>query len=316
MVFSDASVNFDIWALPIDPQTGTAHGDKRRITLDDTMEVGPSLSSDGNLMAYLTGRSNAEWILRVRQLKSGADQTLLSSQAGITAAQISGDGSRIIYSDLNSQLFAIPTKGGISEKLCDRCGTLMGVSPDGTLALYEPIKDEDLLGFDAGKQRTITLARRESPDDFISGSQLSPDGKWVAFFLSHKSAKGMQIAHTTDVWIAPVLEGMPAPHDQWIQVTSGPGPNSTPCWSKDGRFLYFLSERDGSRCIWGRRLDPVSKKVVGEVFPVQHFHSARASLRMTGTRTNLTGLSGGSGDLVFSIGEMTGNVWLQESPAR
>ena len=33
-----------------------------------------------------------------------------------------------------------------------------------------------------------------------------------------------------------------------------------PCFSPDGSLLYFLSERDGHRCIWARKLDPVPRK--------------------------------------------------------
>jgi Tol biopolymer transport system component len=104
------------------------------------------------------------------------------------------------------------------------------------------------------------------------------------------------------------------PREKWILVSSGTDEDFNPCWSPDGRFVYFLSERDGFRCIWGRRLDSTSKKPVGEVFAVQHFHSARSSLRLTGTRGYLTGLSAGGGKLVFSLGEMTGNVWLEDPP--
>ena len=39
-----------------------------------------------------------------------------------------------------------------------------------------------------------------------------------------------------------------------------------PIWSPDGNLLYFLSERDGFRCIWGQKLDPASKRPLGAPF--------------------------------------------------
>jgi hypothetical protein len=96
-------------------------------------------------------------------------------------------------------------------------------------------------------------------------------------------------------------------------VTDGSKLERDPAWSADGRFLYYLSERDGFRCIWARPLDPSTKRPSGEAFAVRHFHSARFSLRHVGSQGFLTGLSAGEGALVFSMGELKGNVWLEES---
>jgi Tol biopolymer transport system component len=314
LVFFDAALNFDLWAVALDPQTGAARGEKERLTQGASWELSPSVSADGSVISYLTRRSDTDWFLQTRHGTPATDQTLLSSQGGLMNAQISGDGSRIFYSDRASQLFMVPAKGGISQKLCDRCGTVTGVSPDGSLALYEPFENEDLLAFDAVKQEPVKLAVRQSPEDLISGAQFSADGKWVAFHVRHRSSKAAPIIDTTQVWIAPLGTDRPVPREKWILVSSGTDEDFNPCWSPDGRFVYFLSERDGFRCIWGRRLDSTSKKPVGEVFAVQHFHSARSSLRLTGTRGYLTGLSAGGGKLVFSLGEMTGNVWLEDPP--
>jgi Tol biopolymer transport system component len=314
LVFFDALLNFDLWAVPLDPQTGAARGDRQRLTDGAAWQLSPSVAADG-IISYLVRRSDTDWYLQTLHKAPDTYQTLLSSQGGLMNAQIAGDGSRIYYSDRASQLFVVPAKGGISEKLCDRCGTVTGVSPDGSLALYEPFENEDLLAFDPAKRQTMKLALRQNPEDLISGAQFSADGKWVAFHVRHRSAPRPDTTmDTTQVWIAPVGMGQPVPLDQWILVSSGTGEDFNPCWSPDGRFVYFLSERDGFRCIWGRRLDPVSKKPMGEVFAVQHFHSARSSLRLTGTRGYLTGLSVGGGKLVFSLGEMTGNVWLEDPP--
>jgi hypothetical protein len=57
----------------------------------------------------------------------------------------------------------------------------------------------------------------------------------------------------------------------------------------------------------------LTKKPSGEAFAVRHFHSARFSLRHVGSRGFLTGLSAGEGALVFSMGELKGNVWLEEN---
>ena len=96
-----------------------------------------------------------------------------------------------------------------------------------------------------------------------------------------------------------------------MAVTGGDALERDPAWSADGRFLYFISERDGFRCVWARQLDPVTKRPIGDAFSVRHFHSARFSLRQVGSRGFLTGLTAGDGALVFALGELKGNVWLE-----
>ena len=95
-------------------------------------------------------------------------------------------------------------------------------------------------------------------------------------------------------------------------MTDGATLERDPAWSPDGRFLYFISERDGFRCVWARSLNPLTKQPAGDAFAVRHFHSARFSLRHVGSQGFLTGLSVGDGALLFSMGELKGNVWLEE----
>jgi hypothetical protein len=77
--------------------------------------------------------------------------------------------------------------------------------------------------------------------------------------------------------------------------------------------VYFISERDGFRFIWARPLHPLTRQPTGEAFAARHFHSARFSLRHVGSSGFLAGLSAGPGALVFSLGELNGNVWLEAS---
>jgi len=120
------------------------------------------------------------------------------------------------------------------------------------------------------------------------------------------------------IWIAALKTdssgaAVPVPRTEWIAITDGSKLERDPAWSSDGRFLYFLSERDGFRCIWAVPLNPATKRPSGEAFAVRHFHSARLSLRHVGNLGFLTGLTAGEGALVFSSGELKGNVWLEEN---
>lgn len=76
----------------------------------------------------------------------------------------------------------------------------------------------------------------------ISEPQLSPDGKQIVFVL-----------YTTD------LEANRGRRDIWIvnvdgsnlrQLTTHPENESNPCWSADGKSIWFLSKQSGSQQVW------------------------------------------------------------------
>ena len=306
LIFTAEELNFDIWLQSLNPATGASSGPMTRLTDEATEELTPSISWDAAKIAYVSHGPDS-WSLRIRDRASGTERTLLSSPTWLYTARLSGDGARILYTSAGYDLLSIPSAGGAAQKLCDRCGTTMGASSDGREILYEPTENEDVLMYDSARRATVRLAVRASPDLILSSSRFSRDGKWVAFHALRNATNSAQI------WIAPTAPVLPAPQSEWIPVTDGSKLERDPAWSADGRFLYYVSERDGFRCIWARPLNPLTKKPSGEAFAVRHFHSARFSLRHVGSQGFLTGLSAAEGALVFSMGELKGNVWLEES---
>jgi hypothetical protein len=85
---------------------------------------------------------------------------------------------------------------------------------------------------------------------------------------------------------------------QWIPITDGQGLDRNAVFSADASLLYFLSERDGFRCIWAQRLDRQCRPR-GAAFPVVHLHGAKRSLD-TGA-TGAIGLTAAPGKLIFSM---------------
>lgn len=76
----------------------------------------------------------------------------------------------------------------------------------------------------------------------VSDAHLSPDGRTVAFVRTEIDLAADDYRST--IWLAD-LEG-----EDTVQVTRGPGRDTSPRWSPDGRSLAFLSDRDADR---GRR---------------------------------------------------------------
>lgn len=71
----------------------------------------------------------------------------------------------------------------------------------------------------------------------VGGPQLSPDGKWIAYTVSHVNTADDK--NQTDLWMVS-WDGT-----QDIQLTRGKDSAGSPRWSPDGRYLAFTSGREG-----------------------------------------------------------------------
>ncbi|HXT16961.1 MAG TPA: S9 family peptidase [Gemmatimonadaceae bacterium] len=73
----------------------------------------------------------------------------------------------------------------------------------------------------------------------VGGLAIAPDGKWVAYSVT--TTDSAKDKNDTDVWMT-TWDGA-----QTIQVTSSPDGESDPKFSPDGRYLSFLSSRQGGK---------------------------------------------------------------------
>jgi dipeptidyl aminopeptidase/acylaminoacyl peptidase len=132
----------------------------------------------------------------------------------------------------------------------------------------------------------------------IHSAELSPDQRWVAF--------NTPIGRQKPLWIAAYRDGKAAGDRDWIQVSTDG--DERPWWSPDGNLLYLVSRRDGAQCIWAQRLDPATKRLLGDAFAVYHIHGAR--IKVTSTGLAPFGPAILPDGIIFSLDEETGNVWI------
>src|SRR2546421_4886356 len=69
----------------------------------------------------------------------------------------------------------------------------------------------------------------------VGGTQISPDGKWVAYTVAYGDFK--QDAFVTQIWLADSTSG------KTFQLTRGDKSSTNPRWSPEGKWLAFLSNR-------------------------------------------------------------------------
>src|SRR5437016_13558735 len=92
-----------------------------------------------------------------------------------------------------------------------------------------------LVAFTADAQRRVPTVDDLLTLKTVGGTQISPDGKWVAYTVGYGDFK--QDAFVTQIWLANSENG------KSFQLTRGDKSSTNPRWSPDGQWLAFLSNR-------------------------------------------------------------------------
>lgn len=310
MCYSSLTLNVGIWRLSLDANMGEVKGNLEKLTQALSFHGYPSISDDAAKLAFTSSRAG-RWTLRTRDLATGRESVLVESTYPWLQPKVSRDGKKVVYWDKQDQrhvLYWTAFQGGPAEKLCDECGPPTDVSPDGLKILFEPLgPPEDVMMLDTRSAEKVHMVRTSThPDYVLYGGRFSADSRWIVFHASVDRTRNLKI------FVAPVRDGRGAGEGEWISITGGSKVEGEACWSPDGNLLYFLSDRDGFRCIWAQRLQPATKRPAGAPFAVQHFHHARRSLKRLGNRGGAIGMSVARDNLVLAFGELTGNIWLSE----
>ncbi len=304
MVFSNLNQNVDVWALPFDPNSATIKGALTRLTSRASQDLSPSLTPDGRLLVYDSNRAGNRDILMLDQ-RTGMETALTSAPWSEGLPQITRDGTKVAYrvtQGAQQSVSVLNLADGTSRTLCNDCAGPYGWSPDGTSLLVRPTTDNhniSLYELAGGGGHTLL----KHPQFVLYEARFSPDGRWIAFH-------GLNTPTTRQVFIAPFRGTEQIPVEEWIPVTDGTAMDRNVTWSPDGATIYFLSERDGFRCIWAQRLNRDTKRPSGPPFHIAHFHQASLSMVDAGFNMSVTADS-----LVFALTDMTGNVWMVEPEA-
>jgi Tol biopolymer transport system component len=301
VVFASLKGNWDIWSLPLDANRALVKGPLQRITDEETMETVPAISEDGRKLMYTSNRGGSSNVW-ARDLASGKEARV-NTTPGASFSCISRDGRRVIYTQAPAgpqglrQVYMVAE--GDPVLVCNDCFVPTSMTRDGEMLIDENHPPS---------LRVVMTARKEGVT-ILKGAyagRLSPDERWIAFHTIPR-------IDARQVYVAPFRGPVPIEQKEWIPVTDGRGMERYAAWSPDGNTLYFLSERDGFRCIRAQRLDPVSKHPVGPPLDIYHFHQARRSLA-SGDPVNI-GFQVAVDKAVFALLETTGSIWLTDLSA-
>jgi eukaryotic-like serine/threonine-protein kinase len=309
VAFVSGSLEINVWMTPLDADRGRILEAPRHITDEaGPYALSPSVSADGGRIAYISTRAGSRdvWFRDVAAARALPLTATADVEEGYPC--LSPDGANVVYRVLEQHdqvLYLVGAAGGPSRKICANCGLPTDWSHDGRHLLFEPgsrIPGIGMLDVASGVATEVAIHALYK----LRSARFSPDGGWVAFHAETG-------AYTRRIFVARLQAGRLGAESQWIPVTGGADLDIAPAWSPDGNLLYFLSERDGFRCVWAQRLRPGSKTPVDPPFAVQHFHTGARTL-LTNFRANpmLIGLSVSSRGIVYSLEELRGNIWTMD----
>lgn len=298
--FASASVSNGVWVLPIDPGRGVVTGAPRRLTAGMGVESRPSASRDGVLVAYRSLIPRPSIFIRNVSTQNVIDVGAAGSGFG---PAISPDGTHVAYEE-NEAVRVVPTRGGSPRTLCQACQIGGWWSDSQAMVVVRAYNN-------AGRLTTISVTDGEAQDLIVSRDRTvnrpfpSPDGRWLAF---RRTGSGGD-----SILIAPLSADRPVPAQTWIELVASEPDTRPSGWSPDGSLMYFVSARDGARCLYAQRIHRTGTPD-GEPFVVRHFHGGRSVFR-----NPLNALSTGPGNAVaggfffYDLSDVTANIWLMQT---
>jgi Tol biopolymer transport system component len=295
IVFSSYSSVNNVWSIPIDKK-GLLNGTPRNVSGNGAR---PSASVDGRLVAYYSGQPRPT--LTVKDLNTGATEDLSVASDAFGPA-ISPDGSRVAFESSGRQVSVVATRGGAPRVICEQCG-IGDWSADGRSITV--VKSEGP-GGNAGRLVLINVDNRVSRDLVTSTGPLSrpflsPDSSLLAFRSEVTNGERVFMAH---------VQSQSVTEADWVEVVPQEL-DVRPCgWSADGRLLYFVSSRDGTRCLYACQIDRTTGRPIGAAFIVRHFHGSRNIFSGSfGVLSTGPGNAIRGGYFFYDLAALTSNIW-------
>lgn len=279
-------------------------GRASRLTSERGLEVQPSISPDGRHVAYAVGHSQ-QMRIAVRPVGGGPATWLTGdSTASEWLPRWSPDGSRLLFLSRGGVSSAPAFGGSARPEVAARPGAPVRSatwSADGREIAY--VRGDSLVARTVGSGRTRLITT--APD--LHSCVWSPDGARLA------CVSGNSFYTTVGVvsGIGPMFGNLapsrivlvPSGGGDAVSVTDSVSLHQSPAWSRDGRTLYFVSNRHGPRDVYALEV---------QARPAAGGEPTRVT---TGMGVQSIGFSADGARLAYAAYSSTANVWAIPIPA-
>lgn len=317
LAFTEQSQHIQAWLFPFDAKRGSLTGAGRPITPLGMATWRPSLSRDGQKLAFACNRGGRSELWEMSLLNSHMAPVAADDQ--LRDAPIwSPDGQILVYFRRNlltndARLVRWSPESRNEEPISDASYTV-GVydwSADGKSLLVSQWNKESkraeiwLLPLDAAPN--ADAAGRSVISDAaydLDQPHFSADGRWIVFHAVRNLPSKLESV----LYVTPASGGGP-----WIPLTDGNHWDDKPRWSPDGRMIYFVSGRGGFYNVWGFHFDPALGKPIGKPFAVTKFDGPAL---MVPWHIPSVELSLNQDHLVLTLEQFSGNIWMLENVDR
>jgi tricorn protease len=224
----------------------------------------PAISPDGSEIAFVSGGD-----IWTAPASGGEARLLVSHPANESRPLYSPDGRRLAFISTrtgNGDIYVLTLDTGDLKRLTfdDSNDQLDAWSADGSW-IYFTSSSRDISGMndifrvrlDGGTPMQVTADLYTN--EYFSAP--SPDGSSIAFTghglgFAQWWRKGHSHIDESEVWL---LHFGPKP--TYEQISEGGAKEVWPMWSKDGRRVYYVSDRSGAQNIWVRDLGGKTRQV-------------------------------------------------------
>ena len=283
-----------LFRTPLPLSTRALTGLIDQLTFEQGIEALPSLSPDGEWVAYRSDNEGTGDIF-VRRIGDGETRNLTRELSGDESdPAFSPDGRQIAFRSTHQVggIFVIDRSGGDARRLTN-FGASPAWTPNGRAIVFATRSSIDpRSGGQSGDTYLPSGIRSGASEGWIVDvatravsrlvrgdfrqPSVSPDGSRIAYWAAPPSAAAGNFARRRETGLWTV--GIGGEDARQVEVNGPSGVDWNPVWSSDGAFLYFLSDRGGRVGIWRAAMDRRRAASVGRAVAMELEAGRAASL--------------------------------------